>query len=649
MANSTGPISDGPISDMGFAWFGGAWARPWTERPRQTLPAIAFAALVSSGMAPMPAKPTVADPGKWMCQFSEPVRQKPAMSAACRQTTVTSTKDLLPRIIEPSRYWRPLSEPVWSKPALTAATRQDAFTTNYSPIVFSVDKWVNIWRDPVWSKPTLTTAAKNPAATISPWALTQQETVLPDKYYIALSEPVRYRWFAAAQQMAAVIDPEILTHHETIRPDKWYIPLSEPVRFRKFGAELQQTAIRSHIADIQSSTIMSNWFQGLRDPVQLPKRLDTAQQQFAFYTQQVIPEQIHIQWMNQLYEPVRIKPGLAAGLQQFFTISPFAGQAPGVLTDWFALLSEPVRVKSGLAAAAQQFFTISAYGMTQPETVTADRWWQPFSHTIWARQYLTANQPATTTSPTSFIFVEQVHVQWLVPLAEPVRKKPELLAANHQSYVETGITPVVSFRWLGQFSEPVRVKPGLNKELQQAFTISPVAFLQPAPVNVGWYRPLENPVWLRTLQTAQQQVGVLTPVQQPEVVHIQWFASLSEPQHQKPGLAAGLQKFQVRDYSELMLSTKWWQDLAQPTRRPWQAANAPQPVWALPFVVPFVPPASYAMALSNPVWLKQFMTALQPATPSFIDDYTLTFEISEDFYVELEKRISYIVLYPEDS
>ena len=135
---------------------------------------------------------------------------------------------------------------------------------------------------------------------------------------------------------------------ETVTMDKWFQALSEPVRFRLgLQAAEQQFFIPSPFPVVSFS-----WFQELsKPPVLTLPGLRPSQQQF--FALDPLPR-VSFSWFEGLSEPARFKPGLAAALQQFYaadtTVIPTTK-----LMEWFAPLSEPVRFKPGLLAALQQF------------------------------------------------------------------------------------------------------------------------------------------------------------------------------------------------------------------------------------------------------------------------------------------------------
>jgi hypothetical protein len=138
---------------------------------------------------------------------------------------------------------------------------------------------------------------------------------------------------------------------ETITPDKWFAALSEPVRFRPGLAAGRQQF--SALADPYPFVSFS-WFTELSKPASLTRPgLPPSQQQFTALYPMPSPF-VATGWFAPLSEPVRSKPALPPALLPFFSADT-AVIPVSKLSPWFAPLSEPVRSRPGLAAARQQF------------------------------------------------------------------------------------------------------------------------------------------------------------------------------------------------------------------------------------------------------------------------------------------------------
>ena len=139
---------------------------------------------------------------------------------------------------------------------------------------------------------------------------------------------------------------------ETILADKWFVAFSEPVRFKPgLKASLQQVNALSDPIPIVSF----GWFEELSRPQKLNKKGIPTPEQMVLAFQPAPSPFVATGWYNWLSEPVRFKPGLRAALQLFEVQNPGFIPNPSTLIEgWFNWYSEPVRSKPGLKAHLQQ-------------------------------------------------------------------------------------------------------------------------------------------------------------------------------------------------------------------------------------------------------------------------------------------------------
>jgi len=183
--------------------------------------------------------------------------------------------------------------------------------------------------------------------------------------------------------------------------------------------------------------------------------------------------QVPIGWLTALSEPVRKRPRLLEGRQQFLAFNP----RPFVSFGWMEPLTEPVRKKRGTPPQVQPFF---------------------------------AMQPA----PSPF-----VATGWYALLSTPARVKPRSPAAlsPFQSW-QPAPSPFVATGWYAALSAPVRIKPGLRAHLQQ-FLAAPSRLL-PTPTLFGALDALETKdtflagamIWNRATDA---EIGVINTTPQP--------------------------------------------------------------------------------------------------------------------------------------
>lgn len=256
---------------------------------------------------------------------------------------------------------------------------------------------------------------------------------------------------------------------ETVTEARWHQPWSLPAG--RLGARRAAAFAVALIASGQTF-----------DPAPLPNTGETIDQ-----------------WGYAWSEPVRTPRRLAAAANPqhgFVQAAPFEEAIePG---KWFAPLSEPVRLdfRTRLRTAAQPAATIDPAALTRPESVTEDRWHQPWSEPqrdLAARRNLltlqVASQPVSPDNPFGMTEAERVSLdKFLVALSEPVRlnfRTRLRTAAQPAALVDPTALTIAEFvpvdRWQIGLSEPVRLKRGLRAQHQVDFTISPIAFtIKPA-------------------------------------------------------------------------------------------------------------------------------------------------------------------------
>lgn len=194
------------------------------------------------------------------------------------------------------------------------------------------------------------------------------------------------------QQYQAKTEP-VLVEAEAITESRWHQPWSEPVRYA--------------IAPLLAIALIAS------GPV--------------FPVQQQGEEITSDKWFAWLSEPVREKPGLRASLQQSFTIDPVAFTLPESaipIDRWLIALAEPIRLdlRINLRASLQQAATIDPYALTQAESVTEDRWHQPWSEPVVKAKIGLISAAQEDLAITIAEFGEQIgYDKWGYQWSEPIR------------------------------------------------------------------------------------------------------------------------------------------------------------------------------------------------------------------------------------
>ena len=616
--------------------------------------------------APVFIAPEEVTADKWFNPLSEPQRDKLRLLAGAQPYQFLVQAAPFEEAVTESRWHQPWSEPVRLKPGL-AATQQQTLAFYPNPTVSF--GWFGSLSDPsVLAKAGLR-AALQQAAIIDPYALTQPEVVSESKWHQAWSEPVRLKpGLSAALQQTLGWNP-VFAAPEVVTVDKWWEPWSDPTR-QKWSPKTYPIA--GFLAP--QPQVSFGWYGGLVDPAKPKKTISAAaQQSFLVDTDPVVS----FGWVYQLSEPVRFKRGLYAPYHEEFWWGDFT---PEVSTPdkWFEPLSEPVRTrrfnaasqqvtaptdtdpvvsfgwlnplsvptppKSGLQARYQQFFTISPYALTQPETVTEDRWHTRWQDTVPAKKSILAGQQQflalspfpitgetvtadkwiyplsepvrvkksvpwqqfTTLDPYGLTQPEKVtESRWHQPWSEPVRIKSRISAASQQT-LALHHNPTVSFGWFGNLSAPTSLaKSGLRASLQQFTTIDPYALTQPERVSEDkWHQPWSEPQRSKRGLLAPAQLTSVVPTVTERVTVDKWFESLSEPARLKRGLSAVYQAA-LAFHTNPSVSFGWFGRLTEPVRTKSRVA------WQQPLALHSNPTVSFGWfgSLSDPTREKPGLSA----------------------------------------
>lgn len=192
---------------------------------------------------------------------------------------------------------------------------------------------------------------------------------------------------------------------------------------------------------------------------------------------------------------------------------------PETVTEdrWHQPWSEPVRQKINPTLAVALIVSGATFlSPTAGETVTLDKYYTNFAEPVRIK-------PGLPTPEQTFLWAlekpedQTLESKWHFPWSEPVRLPPRLITGAQQTWAYGTFNPVYTFSYYLPLNEPVRLKPGLGAHLQQ-FAVTDTNFI-PNPANIieGWFN---------------------------------WY---SEPVRMKPGLSASLQQFLA--YHPRMLPT----------------------------------------------------------------------------------------------
>lgn len=266
-------------------------------------------------------------------------------------------------------------------------------------------------------------------------------------------------------------------------------------------------------------------------------------------------------WHQPWSEPVRFKilPALAVALAaasgNSFSPFPLPNANPTADKYWYRF-EEPVRLKPGIGAHLQQTIAF-VEAAPFPEQVTESRWHQPWSERLYAKPGLGAHLAPSYQAPVLTPGQEPENVsedRWHQPWSQrllPLAGVHASLQQFHTGPVDFGAEVLSPTSWFNWFSEPVRIKRGVGAQLQQFAAIGVPPSLIPENVTEDrWHQPWQIPNDLRKRGLPAQlhpsyQGPVLTPGQEPETVtESRWHQPWSQRLLPLAGVHASLQMFQ---------------------------------------------------------------------------------------------------------
>lgn len=351
------------------------------------------------------------------------------------------------------------------------------------------------------------------------------------------------RWFQYQNKTEA---PQFA---EPVPPlDSWYETLSEPVRY-KTAPKLTIALIASGLFATPVNIPTPIGYVAASSPVIFNKLIISQSRAEPVFPDQTVA--FNTYWTPPLSEPIRVRSFLRAALQQFFTAPVVVPTAPLATSA----ISSQVIFKGRLI---YQSATIDPYALTQPESVTEDRWHQPWSEPVRQKRGLAARLQQPLAWNTEFTGAEVVTVdKWFPQLSTPVRVRrlptSEYPALTYQGPIED--------RPIGAVPTYLEGPPSSLRLLQYQSVALPTPL-----VDYRWYQPLSEPVRSRRLPVAQQQV-LAAPVVAAEVVYEdKWHLAWSEPVRQRSGLRADKQQF-LAFHSNPIVSFGWYGWLSDPVRQ----------------------------------------------------------------------------------
>ncbi len=624
-------------------------------------------------------RPEVTTPDKWWQAFSEPVRQhagKLAFAALLTSGVAAIDSDALtrPEVTTPDKWWQPLSEPVLvKKPTPVAAYPStwddtDALTR---PEVTSLDKWFVPLSEPTPPVPGVEQALISSGGIfridVGDLDISAEEMSWYKNLELHLNVFTK-KYNAAARESASVIDAKIdFEVAEDITVDKWYRPLLGIMG--KTGLYLSGTVI---VPELEEATTLDRWYQQFSQPLLVKEPINVSFGEFSTETDLEEAAPPLDTWYKSLSEPIRIKPrasefpahtndteGLTqpevtsldkwySALSEPLRVQKPLGVGPSFVTDdkglgdtenitldkWYAPLSEylhrDARSEAALLsgnnyegepadfdptaeflgwyrpleqflhrdkrvdAALYPYFWIDTDALTRPEVTSLDKWWSPLSEFLHrVKRSAAALEPASIIDSDLLTRPEETLVsKWVPRTEEPVRVKARLLTALQQAFfIDADIAEVPPAeeitldKWYQPHSEPVRVKPRASDFPE--YTNDTEGLTKPEVTSLDkWWQPLSE-----FIHTTKRSAAALEPASTidaeqltlpEETLVSKWVPQTSEPVRVKKGLLTALQRafFADEDLADVppaeeITLDKYWQPLGEPVRVKPRASDFP--------------------------------------------------------------------------
>lgn len=601
------------------------------------------------GPTPIAAETVTSD--KWSYHWSEPVRHKrdPRLSVALAASGGVPDPLPIPNVFGTGISASPsvVFEIFDKRPIIYQASAAPVFVTTET---ITEDKWHQPLSIPVRIKPRLITGAQQFLA-FDPFPLPSVSGT-----GVVAAPPVAFEIFSRATIIYPAYQGPIRFAVETITEDKWHQAWSTPVRIRP---RLTTGAQQAFFAPVRP-TVSFGWNEhsSWSDPVRTKPRLTTgAQQAFTAPSRIITPfgwneplswsdppkpkiDPRHAialiasgpvlypfpfppvafteaSWHEPWSDPVRIKRGLSASLQQAFTTSPYPVEQ--IFEDkWHRPLSEPVRTRPRLITGAQQFLAFN------PRPIVSFGWNE---HSSWAepvrtRAALRSDLQQAVAFPLRTL-EEITEDKWHQPWSQPVRIKQGLISAA-QRYLEfdpfpiprTGETTEAS--WHFPWSEPVRFKIDPKAAISLAASSGNSLDPFPLPAATGTApASIETAVSFRILgirRIIYPAYQAPVPIVTETITEDKWHQAWSEPVRIKRGLLAGQQQTLTIPPPEKITEDKWhfaWSEPVRQKRDPRAAiALIASGVVLNPLPYPALEP-TWHFPWSEPVRLRRGLSASQ--------------------------------------
>jgi len=344
---------------------------------------------------------------------------------------------------------------------------------------------------------------------------------------------------------------------ETAREYRWYQPLSEPVRTKPdIGAKQGPfTAFGSPPIPAKLDSWWRQWLDptrrvGIGPPWAQPEPytpFETARE---------------YRWFQPWVDPVR--RFINAALQSTTAFTPVVTTANIFADSWFVSWVDPYRTKNFNYATQYEFFSES---QQFPETVTEDRWHEPWSDPVRVKPGLGPQ----LAQPEPYSPLETAReFRWFQPLSEPTRRLTNVALQSTTAFTPVVTTQVNADSWFIAWLDPTRRR--WDGASQQFIAQSESQQFPEIVSEDKWHQAWSEPVRTRNLAACQQPEPFFDP--QPftgeNIFEDKWHYAWTDPVRQKPGLGPQYQQFiaqsESQQFPETVTEDRWHQAWSEPVR-----------------------------------------------------------------------------------
>jgi hypothetical protein len=372
------------------------------------------------------------------------------------------------------------------------------------------------------------------------------EEVTVDKYARPFSEPTRRKVF---------LEGDVAFYPLPIPAWGWHPALSEPTK--RVTTRQQQALISVPFVE-DTTTLAAKWFRPLSEPT---RRVTTRQQQELASIPFIEDAAIQAKWFQPFGTPLRL-----AVTRQHQTFAFYSLPIPDeVVEEEIIVASSNTTVRFRKTLIYDDIIYAPYPVDVQPEIVTSDKWFAPFSQPRFVKR-ITGEEGSAF-----YVGDDPDKYGWRGPLSEPVRRKPP---AREGDYTTAPTQPQANdgTGWHRPFSEPTRRKVFLEGDTAYSPTL-----VEDAAIQAKWFQPFGMPRAAKRVPEfpAYSYSPYFVPPISGVGTEFNWWPNLSERLRQRRPVAQ--QQAVIQGPTQpitVTLEYAWHRPFNEPVRRKAEAQTA---------------------------------------------------------------------------